>query len=431
MVSGIVKDWRKLALPSMFKVKQKFERPRENDIVASINNQFTQLKLAERIKPGSKIAVGVGSRGIGCIFEVTKAVVDLLKNNGFEPFIIPTMGSHGGATPEGQKKVLQEYGITEEAMGVEIRSSLEVVQVGKAKIASLPDEFPVYVDKIAMEADGIVVINRVKAHTLFRGEIESGLMKMLTIGLGKHQGASMVHDQGYDYFHELIPAVGQKIIEAAPIYFGVGIVENAFEDPAEVRVVPSEHFMEVDKELLVKSKRLMGKLLIPEIDVLIVQEIGKEISGDGMDPNVTGRYLTNLKGDIEIQKVVILDLSEKTEGNANGTGLADVITKRLFEKIDLYKTYVNAYTATMLHSVKIPMIIDTDEEAIQVAASSCLRVQEDNLKIVYIKNTLHLTEIWVSEYLANLIKDKEEFELLTGPQEFKFDEKGNLLPWNN
>ncbi|MFZ5754629.1 MAG: DUF362 domain-containing protein [Bacillota bacterium] len=428
MVSGLIKEWSKMELPSMVRVRQKFERPRVKDIAQTIREQFENQGLEERLQPGARIAVGVGSRGIHCIAEVTKAVIDLLKDKGFNPFIIPTMGSHGGATPEGQKHILEEYGITEETMGVEILSSLDVTEVGTVTIPSSPEAFPVYVDNYALKADGIVVINRVKPHTLFRGDVESGLMKMLTIGLGKHQGASMVHRQGTEYFHELIPAVGEKILEKAPIYFGVGIVENAYEEPADIRVVPKENFRQVDRELLAKAKAIMGKIKIPEIDVLILQEIGKDVSGDGMDPNVVGRYLVpGIKGDIQVQKIVVLDLTEKTEGNANGTGLADVITKRLFDKIDYMKSYINSFTATMLNSVKIPMIIDTDEEAIQVAVGACARVKPDKLKVVYVRNTLFLDEIYVSEYLAKELAGLQGFEIIGEPEPFVFDEKGNLV----
>ena len=430
MVTGLINEWTKIKLPKMVKVKQKFVRPQVENIHQHLKDQYQSLNLAGRLKPGAKIAVGVGSRGIKCITEVTKAVIDILKEQGFDPFIIPTMGSHGGATPEGQKEILEDYGITEEAMGVPIYSSLEVVEVGMAKIDALPNEFPVYVDKYAQNADGIVVINRVKSHTLFSGDVESGLMKMLTIGLGKHEGASMVHRQGFEYFSELIPAVGEKILEKSPIYFGVGIVENYKGEPADIRIAPKESFREIDRELLLKAKELTGKLLMPKIDLLIIQEIGKDISGDGMDPHVVGRFLVpGLKSTIDIQKVLVLDLSKKTEGNGNGLGLADVTTKRVFEKVNLKKSYINAYTATMVHAVKIPMIIDTDEEAIQVGAGACCRVTAETIKIAYIQNTAQLEEIWVSEALAQELKDQSQFEVLSEPQELEFDAQGNMTNW--
>ncbi|MGI6226248.1 MAG: lactate racemase domain-containing protein [Peptococcales bacterium] len=428
MVKGLVQDWNKVELPKMVRVKQKFTGTVVEDIRGELRNQFDTLKLAERLKPGAKIAVAVGSRGIHAIDKITKEVIDLLKDNNFDPFIIPAMGSHGGATAEGQKELLAGYGITEETMGVSIQSSLDVVEVASVKVPQVPEEFPVYVDKIGFNSDGIVVINRVKPHTLFRNDVESGLMKMLTIGLGKHQGATKAHLGGFDIFNEIIPAVGKKILENAPIYFGVGIVENAFEETSEIRVVPREDFVEADRALLIKARELMGRIQIPELDCLIVKEIGKEYSGDGMDPNVTGRYLNpQIKPDIKIQKIVVLDLSAKTEGNACGVGMADVITKRLFDKINFKKTYINVYTSTALHGGRIPMIIDTDEEALQVALTSCVRISSGIYKIAYIPNTLCLEELWVSEALAEELKDSPNFEIMGDPEAIEFDTEGNII----
>ncbi|MFZ7102366.1 MAG: hypothetical protein ACOWWO_06850 [Peptococcaceae bacterium] len=428
MVSGLVKEWNKVELPKMIKVRQKFSGSVLENMREEIHSQFKAAELAKRLKPGAKIAVAVGSRGIHGIDKITKEVVELLKENNFAPFIIPAMGSHGGATPEGQKKILEQYGINEETMGVPITSSLEVVEVGKVTVPSVPEEFPVFVDKAGFNSDGIVVINRVKPHTLFRHEVESGLMKMLTIGLGKHQGATMAHQQGFDKFGEIIPAVGQEILAKAPIFFGVGIVENAFEETTEIRIVPREDFVRVDKELLAKARDLMGRIMLPELDVLVIKEIGKEYSGDGMDPNVVGRYLNpEIKPDIKIQKIVVLDLSEKTKGNATGLGSADVITKRLYDKLDLLKTYINVYTSTALHGGRIPFIIDTDEEALQVALTSCVRVNPKKYRLVYIPNTLFLEHLWVSEYLAGQLKDDPNFEIIGEPESIRFDHEGNII----
>jgi len=428
MVQGLVQEWNKVELPKMVKVKQKFKGPVVKDIREEMRKQFNDQKLAERLKPDAKIAVAVGSRGIHGIDKITKEVIDILKDNNFDPFIIPAMGSHGGATAEGQKKLLEEYGITEETMGVSIQSSLEVVEIGSVKVPSFSQEFPVYVDKIGYNSDGIVVINRVKPHTLFRNDVESGLMKMLTIGLGKHQGATRAHLGGFDIFDEIIPTVGEKILEKAPIYFGVAVVENAFEETAEIKIVPREDFVQVERELLVKARELMGRIMIPELDVLVLKEIGKEFSGDGMDPNVVGRYLNpNIEPDIKIQKIVILDLSEKTKGNATGIGSADVITKKLFEKIDLKKTYINVHTSTALHSGRIPMIIDTDEEALQVAMTSCVRISSGIYKMVYIPNSLYLEDLWVSEALAEELKDSPDFEIIGEPEAIEFDAQGNIV----
>lgn len=428
MVRGLVKEWNRVELPKMVRVKQKFARSVVKDIRKELRNGFNTAKLAERLNPGAKIAVAVGSRGIHAIDKITKEVIEILKDNNFEPFIIPAMGSHGGATAEGQRKILEEYGITEATMGVPIKSSLEVVEVDSIKVPSVPEAFPVYVDKIGFNSDGIVVINRVKPHTLFRNDVESGLLKMLTIGLGKHQGATKAHLGGFDIFNEIIPAVGKRILEKAPIFFGVGIVENAFDETAEIRVVPREDFVKADQELLVKARELMGRIMIPELDCLVVKEIGKEFSGDGMDPNVTGRYLNpHIQPDIKIQKIIVLDLSEKTQGNACGVGLADIITKRLFDKIDYKKTYINVYTSTALHGGRIPVTIDTDEEALQLALTSCVRISSGIYKMVYIPNTLCLEDLWVSEALAQELKGSPNFEIIGEPEAIEFDGEGNII----
>lgn len=428
MVSGLVKDWNKVVLPKMVLVKQNFHKDKKIDITKELRSQLDSYKLVDRLKPKSKIAVAVGSRGIKDIDIITKETINILKDCNFEPFIVPAMGSHGGATESGQIQILNALGITEEKMGVPIISSLEVVEIGRVTIPSASLDFPVFIDKVAYNSDGIVVINRVKPHTLFRHEVESGLMKMLTIGLGKHMGATIAHRNGFDIFHEVIPAVGSKILENAPIYFGVAIVENAFEETSEIKIVPKEDFLEEEKRLLIKAKSIMGKIKLSDLNLLIVKQIGKEFSGDGMDPNVTGRYCNpSIKPDINIQRIVVLDVSEKNHGNATGIGAADIITKRCFEKIDLLSTYVNAYTATTLRGSQIPFIIDSDEEAIQVALTSCVRFNKNKPRIVYIPNTLYLEHLWISEDLVEEIKDSPDFEIIGKPEEMLFDLEGNII----
>lgn len=427
MVAGLVKESDKINLPKMVLVEQNFPKANYLDIKKELKSQFNLYSLAERLPPKSRVAIAVGSRGIANIDIIVKEIIDILKNCDFDPFIVPAMGSHGGATELGQIAILNSLGITEEKMGVNIISSLEVVEIGKTNIKSSSIDFPVFIDKSAYNSDAIVVVNRVKAHTLFRHDYESGLIKMLAIGLGKHAGATLAHRNGFDIFNEVIPAVGKEILEKAPIYFGVAIIENAFEETSDIRVVPKESFFETEKELLIESKAIMGKIKLDDLNLLIINQMGKEFSGDGMDPNVTGRYCNpEIKKDINIQRIVLLDISEKSHGNATGIGAADIITKKCYEKIDLYSTYVNAYTATTLRGSQIPFIIDTEEEAIQVALTSCVRFDKNKPRVVYIPNTLFLEKLWVSEDIADEIKDSPDFKIISQPKDILFDHKGKL-----
>lgn len=428
MVAKVVKEWQRVKVPKMVLVKQKFKNERIENIDCEIRKQFYELKLEERMKPNSKIAVAVGSRGINNIALITKSIVNLLKENNFQPFIIPAMGSHAGATSEGQKRFLSGYGITEEYVGVPIVSSMDVVKIGEAKVKSLKEDVPVYIDKNAYEADGIIFINRVKPHTLFRSDIESGLLKMLAIGLGKHKGCSTVHNQGFDMFGDVIPAVGNEIIKNAPIYFGVGIVENSYDETAIIKIAPKEKIYETDKELLIQAKSLIGKLLVPECNVLVIGKMGKEYSGDGIDPNVTGRYANpDIKPDLKIQRVVVLDITNKTDGNACGVGASDIITKKLFDKINFEKTYINVFTATAFPNGKIPLVIDSEEECLQVALSSCVRIYDNKYKLVFIPNTLKLEKLWVSEDVIEDIKNSPYFEMLSRAAEIEFDHSGKII----
>ncbi len=427
MVSGLVKDSDRVKLPKMVLVKQNFHQSPLLDLKEELNTQFNLHNLASKLEPESRVAIAVGSRGIANIDVIVKEIITILINYNFKPYIIPAMGSHGGATESGQIEVLNSLGISEEKMGVPIISSLEVEEIGKVTIESNSMEFPVYIDKVAYNSDAIVVINRVKAHTLFRHDYESGLIKMLAIGLGKHAGATVAHRNGFDIFNEVIPALGEKILEKAPVYFGVAIVEDAFEETSDIRVVPKENFFKVEKELLVDSKDIMGKIKLDNLNLLLVKEMGKEFSGDGMDPNVTGRYCNpDIESDINIQRILLLGISEKSHGNATGIGSADIITKKCYDQIDLYSTYVNAYTATTLRGSQIPFVIDTEEEAIQVALTSCVRYDNKNPRIVYIPNTLYLDKLWVSEDIASEIKDSNDFEIISDAEEILFDSNGNI-----
>lgn len=411
-----------VVFPKLVKARQSFPSPPPADVEREIARELSRPEIVSRISKGQRIAVAVGSRGISGIDVIVRGVVSRLKELGTSPFIVPAMGSHGGATPEGQAKVLECLGITEETVCAPVLSSVDVVRLGTSLSG-----VPVYVDKLAYGADAIVVVNRVKPHTGFRGPIESGLMKMLAIGLGKQKGANTIHAVGFERFDSLIPEVGRYVIERTNVAFGVAVVENAREEPVKLVAVEPKRIEEVEKELLVEARRLMARILFPRLDVLVVREIGKDISGDGMDPNVTGRYPTHL-GVAEpfVQKIVVLDLTEGTYGNANGIGMADVTTKRLVDKIDYFPMYVNSITACVLSTVKIPMTMETDRDAIAVALRTCWGTEPGKQKLMIVKNTLELNDVYISDSMVREAMAMPDVEILGEPFEMSFDAEGSI-----
>ena len=420
---GIVSDLvRHIPIPKMVKVKQRFDADQLDDVVGELRARLQVPEIREMIKPGMSIAIAVGSRGVNQIEAITRTTVEFLKELKAEPFIVPSMGSHGGATAEGQKEVLRHLGITEESVGAPIRSSMEVNKIGE-----LENGLPVYVDRYACEADGIVVINRIKPHTAFRGPIESGLMKMLSIGLGKQKGAEACHQLGFKHMAEHVPAMAKVIIDKLPVLFGVGTVENAFDQVAKIQVIPAQNIEEEEKKLLELAKANMPKLWFDQIDVLVIDEIGKNISGDGFDPNVVGRYPTPYAyGGPDVTKIVILDLTEET-GNANGIGTADFTTKYCVAKVDYEKIYANGLTSTVVAPTKIPTTLDNDREAIQAAVKTSNILDFTKVRLVRIKNTLEVGQIEVSESMIPEVEKHPNLEILTEPYEWEFDSEGNLI----
>ena len=405
-------------LPNMIKIRQKFSLPKINNVYDEILKDFNDKKTNSRIKPGMTVAIGCGSRGIANISEATKAVVDFLLKCGAKPFIFPAMGSHGGATADGQVKVLADYGITEDSMGCPIKSSMEVVELSK-----LDTGMPIYIDKHASEADGIVVISRIKPHTNFRAPIESGIVKMLTIGMGKIAGATELHSYGMDTFIDLLPKACEEIISKKNILFGVGLVENAADETAIAEIVHAENIFSREIELQKIAKNYMPRLLFDEIDVLVIDQIGKNISGAGMDPNITGRNSGGVKWDVkpDVKKIVVLGLTPETHGNATGIGMADVITYEVYKDLDISKTYANVITSTYLDGAAIPVIMNTSEEAIKLAAKTVNRVKVKDLKIVRIKNTLELIHIEISENMIDIVSSSNNsFEVIGKPYPWKF-----------
>lgn len=411
-----------IPIPKMVRVRQRFDGSRLDDPARTLADELKKPGTVDRIRPGDSVAIAVGSRGIANIALLTKVTVDAIKHAGGRPFIVPAMGSHGGATAEGQAEVLAHLGITEETVGAPIRSSMEVV-----KLAELDNGLPVYVDKFASEADAIVVINRVKPHTAFRGPVESGLLKMVAIGLGKQKGAEATHQLGFKYMAENILNMSRAMMARLPIRFGVAVVENAYDETCIVEAVPAERFEEREPELLQEARRRLPKLLFDPIDVLVIDYIGKNISGDGMDPNVTGRYPTPYaSGGPQVTKMVVLDLTEETRGNANGVGTADFTTRRLVEKMDKAATFANGLTSTVCAPTKISTYFDNDKMAIQAAIKTCNILDYTKCRLVRIRDTLHLGEIEISVNLLDEARRHPDVEVLSEPYEWVFDEEGNL-----
>ncbi|MFB6365144.1 lactate racemase domain-containing protein [Paenibacillus elgii] len=412
-----------IPIPQMVRIRQKFDGTRLERPTEDLERELAKPGAIDRIKPGQQVAVAVGSRGVANIAAFTRTTIDAIKRAGAHPFIVPCMGSHGGATAEGQKEVLHHLGVTEEAMGVPIRSTMEVVRIDQ-----LPNGLPVYVDKYAHEADAIVVINRVKPHTAFRGKIESGIMKMISIGLGKQKGAEACHQLGFKYMAENVPAMARIMLEKLPILFGVALVENAYDETCIVEVLPAAQVEEREMVLLEIAKARLPKILFDQIDVLVIDYIGKNISGDGMDPNITGRYPTPYAhGGPDVSKMVVLDTTPETKGNANGVGTADFTTQRLVDKMDLAATYANGLTSTVCAPTKIATTLENDLYAIKAAVKTCNILDYTQCRLVRIRDTLHLGEIEISVNLLEEAKLHPDIEILTEPYDLPFNIEGNLV----
>lgn len=412
-----------VVIPRMVKVRQIFPEEAIEDVAGTVREKLHQPEFIARIQPGMRVALTGSSRKIANMNVVLREVASFVRERGAEPYIIPAMGSHGGSTAQGQKEILTGYGITEEFCGCPIHSSMEVAYLGDT-----PEGLPVYIDKFAAESDAIILVGRIKGHTAFRGTYESGLAKMMTIGLGKQVGADSMHDAGFGELAKRIPIFAKVVLEHAPISFGVGVMENALDQTCRVEVLKGEEIMEKEPALLEYAKSRMPRLMLPETDVLIVREIGKNFSGSGMDPNVTGTWSTPYGGGgIRKQRTVVLDVADSSHGNFLGLGQADTTTFRVLKKMDLANTYPNALTSTVLLPVKMAMFMDSDKHAIQAAIKTLNGVDKNKVRIVYIKNTLYLKEIFVSEALLEEVKASNEMEILEEARAFQFDPEGNLV----
>ncbi|MBC7263790.1 MAG: DUF2088 domain-containing protein [Chloroflexi bacterium] len=412
--------------PRMALVRQRLSVDRIENVPGVVKDQLARLHLDELIQPGMRVAVTAGSRGIANIATVLATTISQLKAHGAEPFVIPAMGCHGGAVAGVQAEILHSLGITEAAVGCPIISSLDVVCIGET-----PQGIPVFIDRTAAQADGIVVINRIKPHTDFVGEIESGLMKMMAIGLGKYVGALNVHSHGIRLgLAVAIPAVARVVLSRCRILFGIALIENAYHQLAQVVAIPSTAIEETEKTLLPEARRMMGHLPFDELDILIVDEMGKEISGTGMDTKVIGRI--RMAGSAEpdaprIRRIVVRDLTDATHGNAIGIGLADFTTRRLVDKIDYHSTYINAVTAMCPERGYLPVVAETDREAIEYALITIGAVDPQKSRVVRVANTLELEHFYVSESLLAQIGDRIDMEQISELEPLSFDEKGMLL----
>jgi hypothetical protein len=412
-----------ISIPPMYKVRQEFYVNPLEDIEAACREQIQSLPRLDGLAPGARIAVAVGSRGIASISRITAAVVKTLKGRGFEPFIVSGMASHGRATDAGQAQLLAELGVTESTVGCPVRASVEVVEIG-----TIDNGLSVYMDRIASEADGIVVINRIKTHTAFHADYESGLVKMLAIGLGNDIGAKSCHQLGFGKMAENIIAMTRMKLEKMPVLFGVAVIEDGAENVSTIEIVDADAIMDREPELLKISKSYMPSIGIDNIDVLVVERMGKEISGDGMDPNITGRYATPYAtGGPTVSKLAILSVTEKSHGNVIGVGQADICTRRLFDAADLETTYVNSLIATVTSVVRIPMILPTDYDAIRAAILTCNIMDFNTVRLVRIRDTLHLQELLISESLVDEVSARANVVSVQGPVEMGFKD-GTALP---
>ncbi|MFG6114831.1 lactate racemase domain-containing protein [Halobacillus sp. MO56] len=409
-----------MELPRMVKVKQRFRNERIEDITSHLIQELKQ-RLPD-IKPSASIAITVGSRGITNRVLIVKTLVQYLKKLGAKPFIIGAMGSHGGGTEEGQLDVLHSLGFNEETIGCPIRTSSKVIEVGET-----PSGFKLYCDEYAWNSDGIIVLNRVKLHTAFRGMNESGLLKMITVGLGKAKGANQLHRQGPPNMSTTVQEVGSSFLKTGKVFAGIAIVENSFDDTAHLEVLKPEDIMHRERELLLKAKQYFPRVPMEELDLLVVKVMGKNYSGTGMDTNVLGR--TKIFGVPEpetpsYRRVAVLDLHEASHGNATGIGLADFTTERLYRQLDRKKTYLNCLTSTYVQRAMIPMVMETEKDVIDAAIESLAVDDPSQLRIALIENTLNLETLYLTE---NVLQDaKGQVEILSQPEALTFSDKGEI-----
>jgi len=420
---AIAKLLQNIPIPRVVKVRQKFERPVIMNVEGAFRERLQQSRVLESVQPEMSIAVGVGSRGISNQPLVVRALIDNLKAKGGKPFIFPAMGSHGGATAEGQRDLLARMGISEQTMGAPVRAAMDVVEMGKAE-----NGLTAWFDAYAAAADGIVLVNRIKPHVSFRGKYESGLMKMIAIGLGKQKGAEACHQLGMERMLDNLVAICRTALSTGKILFGVALLENAYHETCRIEVIPAQRIEAEEVALQMEAKRLEPRILFDQLDVLIIDEIGKNISGTGFDNNVVGRYhLPHMKSEGPfIKRIAALDITEASHGNGNGLGILDFTTERAFRKFSFEETYPNSLTSTVPTSVKIPMVLKTDRLAIQAAIKTCNIADFGNVRLGRIKNTLEVHMLEISENMVAEASTHPRMDILSPPYEFAFNSEGNL-----
>jgi hypothetical protein len=412
--------------PQMIRITQKFDNTVLDNIPNEIGSQINNWEFEDVVQSGQTVAVACSSRGIANYDIIVKAVISCLKNMGLSPFIVPAMGSHGAASGVGQKRVLEHLGIQEEKIGAPIKSALEVIRIGQTE-----NQIPVYLDKQASKADHVVLINRIKKHTEFEHEFESGLLKMMAIGLGKQEGAARYHEAMMTYgYPEVIVSVARQVMQHVNILFGVGIVENGYGQTADIGICPSDKIEEKEKDLLRLAKSMAPSLPFDEADILIIDEMGKDISGTGFDTKVVGRIglplVTQEPKRPKIKRLRVCDLTAGSEGNAVGVGIADMITQRLLDKIDMQALNINTITGVCPEMGKIPLTLKNDREVLEIAIKSVGLIPRDRLKIMRIKNTAFLSEVDVSEAYEKEVSERGDLEISFNKRPMAFDEKGNF-----
>lgn len=416
--------------PRMIRIRQRFDANRVDDVAATVESELSRLQLADKVQPGETVAITAGSRGIANIADIIRAIVQHVRTIGGAPFVVPAMGSHGGGTVEGQLKVLASYGITASRIGVPIKATMDTVIVDET-----PQGIPVRFDRIAAEADHVIVCNRVKPHTGFIGPIESGLHKMMLIGLGNHAGAKVYHQAIADLtFEEIIRAVGSSVIRNCGILAGLAIVENAYDETGHIEAVAPDDFFHRECELLKLSKQWLPGLPFNKVDLLIVDRIGKNISGTGMDTNVVGRKFNDHEScdddNAIVKRILVRGLTEESHGNATGVGIAEFTTQACVDSINREVTNLNSITGNHPEAGMIPLTYPTDRDAINAGLSTVGMVRPSDAKVIQIGDTLHLSECLVSEAYAEAINGRRDLEVLSEPEPMSFGTDHQLVDVN-
>jgi hypothetical protein len=412
-------------IPHVAPLRQTAPQPVLTDFAGEVRKQWLGSRFAGRLRRGDRVAVGMGSRGIANVSTIVRATLDSLRDLGAKPFIVAAMGSHGGATAEGQRTLLAGYGVSEQALGVPVKTDMTAVQIGTNSWGE-----PVYWDKNALDADAVVTVSRVKPHTDFRGRFESGILKMLVIGLGKRDGAAQHHRWGFRGLRDMLPETGKVVLEKTPFAAGLAVLENAHEHTARVQVVDRDEVLQVEPDLLEEARGLMARLPFEQLDLLVIGEIGKNYSGAGIDPNVVGRLLIETQPEFEsprVTRICALDLSPESHGNGTGVGIADLTTDRLLSAIDPVPFRMNNLTACFLWRSKLPIGFPTDRECVAMGVQTCWQPNRDALRMAIIPNTLELEYLWVSAPLVEEAKQRPHLEVMGGHQPLPFDATGNLV----